>query len=187
MMEAQTDGVEHVSNRDGVPKAVGQTRYLDPAFVETECRDFREVLASRPSTFAEPFLTAPSPGIIAAAMKNEHYESEEAYLAALGAMLAVEYGAIVNSGFLLQIDAPDLAMERHISYQDLLLSAFICFLDIKTITANGLDALLARTGLNFTYLAGFAYPGKRARHVDLADSPRSVWVIWPRQGEPWSC
>src|SRR5580700_49067 len=47
----------------------------------------------------------------------------------------------------------------------------------------GVDALVARAGLNFTYLAGFAYPGTLARHVDLADSPRSVWVLWPRKGE----
>ena len=136
MMEAQTNAIEHVSNRDGIPKAVGEVHYLDPAFVETECRDFREVLASQPSTFAEPFLTAPSPGIIAAAMKNEHYASEEAYLAALGAALEVEYEAIVNSGFLLQIDAPDLAMERHISYQDRPLSAFIGFMERVIDTIN---------------------------------------------------
>ena len=48
----------------------------------------------------------------------------------------------------------------------------------------GVDAVVARAGLNFTYLAGFAYPGTLARHVDLADSPRSVWVLWPRKGEP---
>jgi Xaa-Pro aminopeptidase len=46
------------------------------------------------------------------------------------------------------------------------------------------DAIVARAGLNFTYLAGFAYPGTLARHVDLADSPRAVFVIWPRTGEP---
>jgi Xaa-Pro aminopeptidase len=47
-----------------------------------------------------------------------------------------------------------------------------------------LDAIVARAGLNFTYLAGFAYPGTLARHVDLADSPRAVFVVWPRRGEP---
>jgi Xaa-Pro aminopeptidase len=50
--------------------------------------------------------------------------------------------------------------------------------------AAGLDAIVARTGINFTYLAGFAYPGTLARHLDLADSPRGVYVIWPRHGEP---
>jgi Xaa-Pro aminopeptidase len=54
----------------------------------------------------------------------------------------------------------------------------------EAMQANDLDAVVARAGLNFTYLAGFAYPGTLARHVDLADSPRSVWVAWPRQGEP---
>ncbi len=65
--------------------------------------------------FAEPFMTAPSPGIIAAAMRNEHYDTEDAYLHALGQALRVEYEAIVGAGFLLQIDAPDLALERHVS------------------------------------------------------------------------
>jgi len=54
----------------------------------------------------------------------------------------------------------------------------------QAMAARQLDALVARAGLNFTYLAGFAYPGTLARHVDLADSPRSVWVIWPARGEP---
>jgi len=50
--------------------------------------------------------------------------------------------------------------------------------------ARGLDGLVARAGLNFTYLAGFAYPGTLARHLDLADSPRGVYLVWPRRGEP---
>ena len=49
---------------------------------------------------------------------------------------------------------------------------------------RGLDAVVARTGMNFTYLAGFAYPGTLARHVDFADSPRAVYVVWPRHGAP---
>ncbi|WP_454916791.1 M24 family metallopeptidase [Xanthobacter sediminis] len=50
--------------------------------------------------------------------------------------------------------------------------------------AEGLDAIVARAGINFTYLAGFAYPGTLARHLDLADSPRAVYLVWPRSGEP---
>jgi Xaa-Pro aminopeptidase len=54
----------------------------------------------------------------------------------------------------------------------------------QKMDAAGLDAIVARTGINFTYLAGFAYPGTLARHLDLADSPRGVFVIWPRHGDP---
>jgi Xaa-Pro aminopeptidase len=47
-----------------------------------------------------------------------------------------------------------------------------------------LAGLVARSGQNFTYLAGLAYPGTLARHVDLADSTRAVLLLWPRHGEP---
>lgn len=54
----------------------------------------------------------------------------------------------------------------------------------REMDSLGLDAIVARAGINFTYLAGFAYPGTLARHLDLADSPRGVYLVWPRQGEP---
>lgn len=49
---------------------------------------------------------------------------------------------------------------------------------------NDLAALVARSGRNFTYLSGFAYPGTLARLLDLPDSDRGVMVLWPRNGEP---
>lgn len=47
-----------------------------------------------------------------------------------------------------------------------------------------LAAVVARSGQNFTYLSGLAYPGTLARHVDLADSTRAVMLLWPRRGDP---
>ena len=49
---------------------------------------------------------------------------------------------------------------------------------------EGLSAVIARSGKNFTYLAGFAYPGTLARHLEFPDSPREVLLVWPRNGEP---
>ena len=125
-----------VSNTAAVPEAVGEVRYLDRALVEAECADFRAALDAAPGHFVEPFLTAPSPGIVAAALRNRWYDTEDAYLAALGDALKVEYDTIVGSGFLLQIDAPDLAMERHLSFQDRPLSAFIDFAHKVVDTIN---------------------------------------------------
>src|SRR5260370_14110746 len=82
-------------------KAVGEVRYVDDSELRAECADFRAALDERPHAFVEPFMTAPSPGIIAAAMKNEFYDSEAAYLAAVATALQIEYEAIVKSGFLL--------------------------------------------------------------------------------------
>ena len=47
-----------------------------------------------------------------------------------------------------------------------------------------LAAVVARSGQNFTYLSGIAYPGTLARHLDLPDSSRAVMLVWPRSGEP---
>jgi Xaa-Pro aminopeptidase len=48
----------------------------------------------------------------------------------------------------------------------------------------GLDALVLRSGQNFTYLSGVVYPGTLQRHVDLTDSTRPVVLVWPRHGTP---
>jgi len=48
----------------------------------------------------------------------------------------------------------------------------------------GLDALVLRSGQNFTYLSGVVYPGTLARHMDLTDSTRPVVLVWPRNGKP---
>jgi 5-methyltetrahydropteroyltriglutamate--homocysteine methyltransferase len=125
-----------VSNTGGVPEAIGEVRYLDRALVEAECKDFRSALDAAQGGFAEPFMTAPSPGIIAAAMRNAWYDTEDAYLHALGRALQVEYETIVAHGFLLQIDAPDLAMERHLSYQDRPLTDFVDFVERVVATIN---------------------------------------------------
>ncbi len=49
---------------------------------------------------------------------------------------------------------------------------------------DGYEGLVLRSGKNFTYLAGFAYPGTLARHLDFPDSPREVLLVYPRTGEP---
>jgi 5-methyltetrahydropteroyltriglutamate--homocysteine methyltransferase len=125
-----------VSSLGGLPKAIGEVRYLDARAIDDECNDFKAVLDDNPGVFVEPFMSAPSPGILAMAVKNEHYGSLASYLAALGAALAVEYQAIVRHGFLLQIDAPDLALERHITYKDQPVSAFVDFVEQVVATIN---------------------------------------------------
>jgi 5-methyltetrahydropteroyltriglutamate--homocysteine methyltransferase len=125
-----------VSALGGLPKAIGEVRYLDARAIEDECRDFKAVLAENPAVFVEPFMSAPSPGILATAVRNEHYDSMESYLAALGRALQVEYEAIVRSGLLLQIDAPDLALERHITWKDKPTAEFVAFVEQVVATIN---------------------------------------------------
>ena len=125
----QTSSKGRVSPNEGLPMAIGEVRYVDAAAIEAECRDFSEALKANPGAFSEAFMNAPSPGIVAAAIKNQHYDTDLKYLQALGEALRVEYEAIVRAGFVLQIDAPDLALERHISFKDRPLSAFVDFVE----------------------------------------------------------
>ncbi|MGZ3284079.1 MAG: hypothetical protein ACXU9A_15605, partial [Xanthobacteraceae bacterium] len=102
----QTSSKARVSPNEGLPMAIGDVRYIDAAAIEAECRDFADVLKDTPDIFVEPFMNAPSPGIVAAAIKNQHYDTELKYLQALGDALRIEYETIVRAGFVLQIDAP---------------------------------------------------------------------------------
>ena len=138
-LEQQNTGKEMVSNF-APPKVIGNIKYIGVAEAERECTDFREVLNARATSgqsgFMEAFLTAPSPGIVVAAIRNEHYDTEDAYLAAVGRALQVEYEAIVAQGFLLQLDCPDLALEHHISFQDRPQSDFLDFVERVVATIN---------------------------------------------------
>ena len=136
MWTEQQASKTQVSSLGGLPKAIGEVRYLDDRAINDECRHFKAVLDETPGVFAEPFICAPSPGIVAMAVRNEHYDTLEGYLAALGTALQVEYQAIVRHGFLLQIDAPDLALERHITYKDQPVAAFVGFVEQVVATIN---------------------------------------------------
>jgi 5-methyltetrahydropteroyltriglutamate--homocysteine methyltransferase len=132
----QTSTKGRISPNEGLPMALGEVRYTGAAAIAGECGDFTRVLAENPHAFVEPFMNAPSPGIVAAAIKNRHYDSDEKYLHALAEALRVEYQAIVRSGFVLQIDAPDLALERHISFKDQPVSKFIGFVESVVAAIN---------------------------------------------------
>ncbi len=71
------------------------------------------------------FLNAASPGVVAAFQPNAHYSSHSAYVEAIGEAMRIEYEAIVDAGFILQLDCPDLAMARHTGFQDLTEEEFL--------------------------------------------------------------
>jgi len=125
----QASGEDKVSNVSGVPMAIDEVFYADRKAIEAECSDLEAALTENPGLFEEAFMSSPSPGIVASALKNEYYDTLEDYLDALGKALQIEYETIVDRGFILQIDAPDMAMERHVTYKDQPLSVFLEFVE----------------------------------------------------------
>jgi len=83
-----------------------------------ECDLFDRINGADAQPFAERFLTAASPGIVCAAMLNEHYTTDDDYVTAVADALRPEYQRIVERDYVLQLDCPDLAMERHVAYAD---------------------------------------------------------------------
>jgi len=113
--------------RDRLAQSGGSARYLRPIcrgpityeHPERLARDLEHLqaaIAGQPITGA--FMNAPSPGIIALFQPNEYYNTLDEYLEAIGEAMKAEYEGIVAAGIQLQIDAPDLAMGRHIMYRD---------------------------------------------------------------------
>jgi 5-methyltetrahydropteroyltriglutamate--homocysteine methyltransferase len=118
------------------PRATGPVRYADTGLLDAEFLGFRNSLEAQGRNFTETFWTAPSPGIIATAMQNDFYGSLEEYIDAVAQALRTEYEAIAARGHLLQIDAPDLAMERHRLFADRPLADFLGFVDLTVAALN---------------------------------------------------
>jgi 5-methyltetrahydropteroyltriglutamate--homocysteine methyltransferase len=71
------------------------------------------------------FMNAASPGVISLFLQNDFYKTREQYLEALAHAMKDEYETIVSSGLDLQLDCPDLALSRHMLFNDLSDEEFI--------------------------------------------------------------
>jgi 5-methyltetrahydropteroyltriglutamate--homocysteine methyltransferase len=111
-------------SRRRTPACDGPIAVRDSRAVVADVENLKAGLASSGRTVPEAFLTAASPGVISLFFRNDHYPSHEAYLAAIAEAMRHEYEAVVQAGFVLQVDCPDLAMGRHIQFADLSLAEF---------------------------------------------------------------
>jgi 5-methyltetrahydropteroyltriglutamate--homocysteine methyltransferase len=112
----------HVSKQQNAPEAQSEVKYLDLKPIENELARVKRIAGH---TFPEMFMTAASPGIIASTMLNAHYKCNDEYLDVLSREMRKEYQAIHKAGLLLQIDAPDLAMDRTMFHRDLSDEGFV--------------------------------------------------------------
>jgi 5-methyltetrahydropteroyltriglutamate--homocysteine methyltransferase len=92
------------------PTNNGPVEVRDASGVRRDIDNLRTALEG--VTRAGAFMSAASPGVIDTFMPSTYYASDEEYLQALGAAMRDEYRAILDAGFVLQVDCPDLAMSR---------------------------------------------------------------------------
>jgi 5-methyltetrahydropteroyltriglutamate--homocysteine methyltransferase len=106
------------------PQATAEVHYEDLSGVQQECALFTRCAEQNPEKFAERFMTAAAPGIVCTTMLNAYYDSHERYVFAVAEQMKKEYEYIHAQGLILQLDAPDLAMERTFLFQDKSLREF---------------------------------------------------------------
>src|SRR6185295_16113531 len=82
-------------------------KYVGQSEIQADIENLKAALQGK--KIAEAFLPAIAPGTLEHWMKNEYYPTNEAYLFAIADAMHEEYKAIVDAGFILQIDDPDLA------------------------------------------------------------------------------
>ncbi len=109
---------QQTKGQHAAPEAQADLQYKDLKPITEETARFNRI-ADELGAFAERFMTAASPGIISTTMLNAYYDSHDSYLDAIAREMSKEYQAIHNAGLILQIDAPDLAMDRTMMYRDL--------------------------------------------------------------------
>jgi 5-methyltetrahydropteroyltriglutamate--homocysteine methyltransferase len=109
-------------SRRKTPGCTAPVQVRDTTAVAEDVANLRAGIAA--TRAAEGFLTAASPGLISLFFHNGYYPTHEAYLEAIAAAMRPEYQTIVEAGFVLQLDCPDLAMGRHIQFAKLDLAGF---------------------------------------------------------------
>ena len=97
------------------PQCVGPVAVMDMAPCQTDIANFRAAVDEHSPV--EGFMNAASPGVIALFQPDAYYSDHEAYLHALAEAMRAEYETIVDAGFVLQLDSPDLGLGRHMMFK----------------------------------------------------------------------
>lgn len=165
-------------NLRAAPQAQGEIQYISTDDINADC--VRLVRLAEAFGYAPEmtFMTAPSPGIIAAAMDNAFYADMGAYIDALAEALSAEYKCIADAGITLQIDAPDLGLERHTYFGGRPLDEFLAFSHRVIAALNRAMAGLPREQVRLHVCYG-NYNGPHELDVALDE-------IWPEVVQAWA-
>jgi 5-methyltetrahydropteroyltriglutamate--homocysteine methyltransferase len=147
------------------PTNDGPVELRDPSAVRRDIDNLRTALDSVPRT--DVFMSAASPGVIDFFMPSTYYASEEDYLQAVAAAMRDEYRAVVDAGFLLQVDCPDLAMSRSSRFASLSDEEFVDVARMHVRVLNAALEGLPRERVRL-HLCWGNYAGPHVRDIPLA-------------------
>ena len=130
--------LERLANDGGTPQyarpmCVGEVKSKGQGDLEKDIANLKAAMATH--GVERGFMNAASPGVISLFLQNDFYKTREAYLAALADAMKTEYETIVAAGLDLQLDCPDLALSRHMLFNELSDEEFV------KIAASHVEAL----------------------------------------------
>ncbi|MCI5111648.1 MAG: cobalamin-independent methionine synthase II family protein [Marivita sp.] len=161
--------LERLKEDGGTPKyarpmCVGDVKSKGQGELETDIANLKAGMAAHGAT--EAFMNAASPGVISLFLQNDYYPTRDAYLAALADAMRDEYRTIVDSGLMLQLDCPDLALSRHMIFTDLTDAEFVKIADAHVEAMNhaldGIDPARVRV-----HICWGNYEGPHVCDIDM--------------------
>lgn len=114
--------LERLANEGGTPQyarpmCTGPVSSKGQGELQKDISNLKAAMSAHGRT--RGFMNAASPGVISLFLQNDFYKTREEYLSALADAMKTEYETIVASGLDLQLDCPDLALSRHMLFNDL--------------------------------------------------------------------
>ncbi|WP_193142729.1 cobalamin-independent methionine synthase II family protein [Meridianimarinicoccus sp. MJW13] len=175
------------------PMCVGEVRSKGQGELEKDIANLKAAMEKH--GVERGFMNAASPGVISLFLQNDFYKTREAYLAALADAMKAEYETIVASGLDLQLDCPDLALSRHMLFNDLTDDEF---LKIAASHVEALNHALSDIPANKIriHICWGNYEGPHvcdipmAKMFDTLMSAKADYVLYetsnPRHGHEWT-
>ena len=190
--------LERLANDGGTPTysrpmCVGEVKSKGQGELEKDIKNLKAAMAQH--GVKRGFMNAASPGVISLFLQNDYYKTREQYLEALAYAMKDEYETIVSSGLDLQLDCPDLALSRHMLFNDLSDEEFIkvagLHIDALNFALSGISADKVRIHICWgNYEGPHVCDIPMSKMFDTLMAAKAGYVLFetsnPRHGHEWT-
>lgn len=175
------------------PMCVGPVKSKGQGELQKDIANLRYAMAEQ--GIERGFMNAASPGVISLFLQNDHYGSRDEYLAALADAMREEYQTIIGAGLDLQLDCPDLALSRHMLFNDLSDEAFLkiaaSHVEALNHALSGIDPARVRIHICWgNYEGPHICDIPMAKMFDTLMSTNASYLLFetsnPRHGHEWA-
>ncbi|MCF2871892.1 cobalamin-independent methionine synthase II family protein [Octadecabacter sp. G9-8] len=175
------------------PMCVGAVKSKGQGELEKDIANLRAGMAEQ--GIERGFMNAASPGVISLFLQNDFYATREEYLAALADAMRDEYRTIVDAGLDVQLDCPDLALSRHMLFNDLSDDEFLkiaaSHVEALNHALDGIDPARVRVHICWgNYEGPHVCDIPMAKMFDTLMSTNANYLLFetsnPRHGHEWA-